>query len=103
MSGNVSRVERALAELGHDWTDTKNFAGPKKTEGAVAGGRVRRTQKRGSSPSRRASEPGPPFAEFLSTVVLPDYVGGYRRRRPTRYVHDVAQRVGEPETEATCG
>lgn len=97
-AGNVSRVERALAEMGYDWTDTKNFAGPKETEARLReAGFVE--AKAWLEPKPTRLEPGPPFEEFLSTVVLRDYVRRLPAAEAAAFVHDVAQRVGEPELD----
>ena len=97
-AGNVSRVERALTAMGYDWTDTKNFASPEETEARLTESGFEEA-KAWLEPKPTRLAPGPPFEEFLSTVVLRDYVRRLPPAEAVAFVHEVAQRVGEPELD----
>jgi len=97
-AGNVSRVGTALAEMGYDWTDTKNFAGPEETEARLrAAGFADGRAWLQPQPTRLTA--GAPFEEFLRTVVLRDYVRRLPEGARNGFVHEVAERVGEPELD----
>ncbi len=93
--GNIERVVRVLRVIGDGWAGPAHFETPEATEA-----RLRRAGFEDVRCWLQEEEarfpPGPPFEEFLATVVLGPHLDRLPEKQRAPFFREVAARIGEP-------
>ena len=94
-AGNIASVKAVLATVGDGWLGDAHYETPEATTARlIAGGFVDTRAWLQPEPTR--FEPGEPFETFLRTVILGQHVDRLPPEERDAFVHDVAERIGEP-------
>jgi trans-aconitate 2-methyltransferase len=93
--GNIGRVKRAVSSIGDGWLGPAHYETAEDTQRRLAAAGYEDiacwlTQE----PTR--FEPGEPFEAYLRTVALGPQVERLPENERDAYVHEVAERIGEP-------
>jgi trans-aconitate 2-methyltransferase len=94
-AGNIASVKAVLATVGDGWLGDAHYETPEATTARLsASGFV--DVRAWLQPEPTRFEPGEPFETFLRTVILGQHVDRLRPEERDAFVHEVAERIGEP-------
>jgi trans-aconitate 2-methyltransferase len=97
-AGNIATLTGALRRVGEQWAGGTYFATPEDTRARLdASGFVDIETWLQAEPT--AFEPGPPFEEFLATVILGPHLTRLAPERRADFVHAVATAMPRPEID----
>ncbi len=97
-AGNIASVKAVLATIGDGWLGDAHYETPEATTARlIASGFVEIRAWLQPEPTR--FEPGEPFETFLRTVILGQHVDRLPPEERDAFVHEVAERIGEPVVE----
>lgn len=93
--GNISRIKRAVASIGDGWLGPAHYETVEATERRLAAaGYVDIACWLTEEPTR--FDPGEPFEAYLRTVALGPQVERLPEGERDDFIHEVAERIGEP-------
>jgi trans-aconitate 2-methyltransferase len=93
--GNIGRIKRAVASIGDGWLGPAHYETPEATERRLAAAGYEDIAC-WLTEEPTWFEPGEPFETYLRTVALGPQVDRLPENERDAYVHEVAERVGEP-------